>query len=648
MNIRFEKLVLVFNRSTEEIEFSDITYFYGQMGAGKSSIARLIDYCLGDDLDFSPALQSEFVSSTLHLLVNSIPLVLERPRGSNQIHASWKSDESFIDIIVPARDPEDILIPGTEVQVLSDLIFYLCGIQPPKVRRSKLKQDSELGRLSFRDLLWYCYLDQDSFDSSFFHLGEDDHIFKRYKSRDVLRYILGFHQEQVAEYEAQVQLLQIRRMQYIEAASSLKDALADADVASEEEIISKIDSLKRNASIIQQQLSTLRSQRFKIPHGTDVLRDKGRNLTYEIEALDNAIPEVEKAIDQDRRHKNEIFMLGIKIHRVAAARAVLSGVSFESCPRCAQKLPDRDQNLCTVCGQIEPVEGTANLSSEVIEQDAKSRIQELEESIALHQEQLNRMKRRRNDLVQEKINIDNELTAKMQDYDSAYLSNAIVLEREQAQILEQVSSLERLIKLPQKVRELYKLADETLAEQAEIKRKLDEARKGAEADITNVKKLEELFLDCLLRSKLAGFSENDKVHISYKDFLPVVTQPETEELVVTSFANLISGGKKTLFKACFALALHRLSVDIGAYLPTFLIIDSPMKNISERENMEQFVGFHDLVYDLAAGELSQTQFILIDKEYLTPDEALNLNVKVRHMMPNSDEFPPLIPYHKIL
>src|ERR1700761_3974459 len=89
MRFRIEELRLVFRKSTEVIKFSDISYFYGQMGAGKSSIARLIFYCLGGELDFSPALQSEFVSAFLDITINETPLTVERAREADQVHASW-------------------------------------------------------------------------------------------------------------------------------------------------------------------------------------------------------------------------------------------------------------------------------------------------------------------------------------------------------------------------------------------------------------------------------------------------------------------------------------------------------------------------------------------------------------------------------
>ncbi len=81
-------------------------------------------------------------------------------------------------------------------------------------------------------------------------------------------------------------------------------------------------------------------------------------------------------------------------------------------------------------------------------------------------------------------------------------------------------------------------------------------------------------------------------------------------------------------------------------LPSILIIDSPMKNISERENRTQFEGFHHLLYELCSGELKGTQVILIDKEFCPPQEESELSVNARHMKVDSDTEPPLIPYYR--
>ncbi len=192
----------------------------------------------------------------------------------------------------------------------------------------------------------------------------------------------------------------------------------------------------------------------------------------------------------------------------------------------------------------------------------------------------------------------------------------------------------------------HEAADELKATESDIRRRLEEAREAAEADHGNVSRLAHLFLECLVRARVPGIKPDDQVQISTTTFLPEVIDPELGDITVTSFANLSSGGKKTLFKACFALAVHRLAAEIGALLPTLLIIDSPMKNISERENRKQFEGFHKLIYRLVEEELSHSQILIIDKEYLSPPGGVGVELNVRHMTPEDERYPPLIPYYR--
>jgi Holliday junction resolvasome RuvABC ATP-dependent DNA helicase subunit len=83
LKFRLQELTLGLKREDVVIPFADANYFWGQMGAGKTSIARLIDYCLGGKIELTPALQSEFVSATLTLSLAKGDLALERERDSD-------------------------------------------------------------------------------------------------------------------------------------------------------------------------------------------------------------------------------------------------------------------------------------------------------------------------------------------------------------------------------------------------------------------------------------------------------------------------------------------------------------------------------------------------------------------------------------
>jgi hypothetical protein len=224
-------------------------------------------------------------------------------------------------------------------------------------------------------------------------------------------------------------------------------------------------------------------------------------------------------------------------------------------------------------------------------------------------------------------------------------------ERERSALLQQADSLQAMVRFPQMLEAQRQKVNDIQAQEIGLRAQLKEAREAAEKDATNINTLKDLFLDCLVRSGVPGITANDTVEISANTFLPELHSPSVADTTIASFSTLSSGGKKTLFKCCFAIAMHRLAVEVGAPLPEMLIIDSPMKNISERENREQFKGFYNLIYQLKADELKNTQFILIDKEYTPPQRDLKLRVSNRHMKPNDPskpgdrENPPLIPYY---
>src|SRR5690606_10974902 len=143
---------------------------------------------------------------------------------------------------------------------------------------------------------------------------------------------------------------------------------------------------------------------------------------------------------------------------------------------------------------------------------------------------------------------------------------------------QQLSDLSRIEILVQRIGELNERVERLTVEERTTRSALKEAREKAEKDTQNLSRLKTLFLDCLLRSKLSGFYTDDCVEMKSPHFLPEVTSAGGGDLAVTSFSNLGSGGKKTLFKCFFAVAVDRLASEIGALLPSILIIDSPMKN----------------------------------------------------------------------
>jgi len=657
MKLRIYTLDLAFKKEKEYIEFEDFNYFYGEMGAGKSTIARLVDFCLGGSLtekDMTPALQSEFVSASLSLKIEESQLNLRRDMGSNLIRAHWTFENEPIEIMIPARIARGEVIDGTGIEVLSDLIYFLAGKTPPKVRKSKIKEESDLARLSFRDLAWYCYLDQDSMDSSFFSLGKDEDFNKRLKSRDVLRFIIGFHQERVSELEVQLEYHRNEKLKCEAGARAIENALNESEIASESELIRIKKKIQKKLTEVEHRITTLRRETAHLkPHAMENLQDSARELSFEISMLEKASFEIREAIANDKAHKNELLSLSTRFRRSQSAREILNGVEFVDCPRCCTELPVREENICPVCGQAHSDNPAGVLDDAAAEKDLDSRVNELNEIIQKYEGEHRKNERILRETKIKKESVDMDLNQVAADYDSSYLALALESEKNRASLRQQLVDLNRIETLVQKINDLTQKAEELTIQEQKLRSELKEAREMAEKDTENLGRLKELFLDCLLKSKLSGFYEDDDVSMTSPNFLPEIRSAESGDLAVTSFNNLGSGGKKTLFKCCFAIAVHRLAIELNALLPTFLIIDSPMKNISERENRAQFEGFFEMLYKLSSTELKNVQIIVIDKELCSPPDDYKFHFKERHMKPNergsdpkNNPFPPLITYYQ--
>ena len=97
---------------------------------------------------------------------------------------------------------------------------------------------------------------------------------------------------------------------------------------------------------------------------------------------------------------------------------------------------------------------------------------------------------------------------------------------------------------------------------------------------------------------------------------------------------------------CFLLAIHIVAETNNLPLPTFMIIDTPMKNIDQKVNQELFENFYRYLYTLMNSTLSNTKVIIIDNAIIKPTEEENIDFSSRYLTPNEDENPPLISYYR--
>ena len=648
MKIKLEKLNIETRRESVTIQFNKFNYFWGPIGTGKSTIARLILYCFGRDMKETPALHKEFISVSLYLQIEDYNVLIERKKEENSLTVTFrKKDPSEpYSCRIPARTSSGpSQIPDKKVVNMSDLIFYLGDLEPPKVLQSKIKEDTKLIRLGFRDLLWYCYLEQDNMDSSFFYLGEGEDRDRQRKSREVMNFVLGYYREKITHLEKTLQEKRDEQKVYRDSAEKLMKILNENNIEDSEKLLQQKNQLLKDLESVEEKIKDTKIKSYSKENNVlDLLKQERRYLIQSILELEEEQDSIKKNTDKQIRVKNEFLMTALKSDKTRLASQVFKKLPFHTCPKCGKEvIPKKTDDACSLCKQTfdsEPRE--TSFDSELHE-----RAKELELSVNKSKQELQILSRR----VDNKRKALEEIDKKIEDLDRADDSKFVQaishLLNERGLLHGKIETLERLLPLPKKAEELEKRSHDIASEVSKIKLDLEKARKESEKNKQYTNKLKFYFLDNLKKAKFPEMSDSYEAFLNTKNFYPYIKSKDEGELDTLEFFNAGSGGKKTLFKTCFALALHRLSHELNHMLPSLLIIDSPMKNIHKAENKEIFNGLHNLLHELSNNELSDTQFIVIGSHELPENIRNDKNIHIQKFTNdiNSDD-PPLIPYYK--
>ena len=646
MNIRLLTLTLQCKLSKEVIVFSpQISFFHGQISAGKSSIVRLIDFCLGGSLETTPAIASELVSVGLAASINEYDVLFEREaKRSNQIQVTWKDNNNVNASVLAPILPTEQAIWGNNIYNFSDLIFYFLGLNPLKVRKSKTDRQSSLVRLSFRDIMWYCYLDQDHLDSSFYRM---DNPFCKLKSRDVMRFVMGYYNDKLNELETRVAEIQQQISGKSEAIIQIKEFLKKLNYNSETEVTKEIDSVRGELNLARSEQARVREQYRIQTHFADRLRERLRHLNKQLDNDKQVLVDLRERIEEESSLKAELVSAKFKLAQTESASSILHGIFFEFCPACRTPTndPDSSNNLCYLCGKHpDPVDNQSINQSEIVRRDLISRINELEESISRHTKSAEQQKEIVRDREQEKNYLDAQLTEELNHYDSAFLARFREIERLIATCEERLRGLEKITGITKTIDETERAIAQLRVEEKQLEQQIQEEQSNLNNADQNIACLEKNFLEALLAVGIPGVEDNYEVDINRKTWIPYIL-PAGDEALKWSFQNAGSGGKKSLFNVCYALALHKTASENNLPIPNFLIIDTPMKNIGEDVNLNIFTSFYNYLYNLAENSLATTQFIIIDKEFFPPNSS-EVNIINRFMTPNNKNSPPLIRYYR--
>lgn len=642
MNIRLLYLVIRTRRTTEEIHFSEsVTFLYGPVGTGKSTVARLIDYCFGGGLERTPAIQHEFVSAILGATFGEYECTLERGAEDRQaVRVTWTSGEDTFASVNAPLSAGDVPLLDAEVYNLSDLLFHLCGVEPIKVLQRSRDPDSPMIRLSFRDIWWYCYLDQTHLDSSFFRLEDS---FRGRKSQDAMRFFTGLHSERLSQLQSDLYRTVTEQQGANEAVAQIRRFMSQFEVGSELELADQIKAAEHELRAAEERRQTLETERASSIHPTDELRSRLRELSETVSELREAVSASRSALAEQEALRAELITAKVRAGRAEQADRIFESVDYLRCPQCGSDISARPRAVeqCRLCG-TPATAATARLSvdAEAIRREVNDRIDQIADSMNRRRQSLERSERELQRAESEKRQLDHQLQDDLRRYDSAFVESIRMVDREIATLKERLRSLVQFLEMPRAVSDLEEKVGTLQGRINRLRSTIDEERRRLRFADENARAIAEKFKTIMLDVGFPGVSEGDEVMLDTRNWKPSVIHSKQE----WGFWDTGSGGKKTLFNVCYALAVHVVARERELPVPNILIIDSPTKNISEDENPELVQSLYREIYRFAAnGNGASTQFLLIDSALVEPEAELK-GFSQRRMAGEPDA-PSLISYY---
>ncbi|WP_321816593.1 MULTISPECIES: AAA family ATPase [unclassified Paraburkholderia] len=644
MKIQIQQLRVHTRKTIEIIPFSpSVTFLHGPIGKGKSTVARLIDYCLGGGIERTPAIQREFVSSELTLTLGVHVCTFERSATDSQsVRVSWENPDGTSESVNAPFEPEETpLVEGVDVFNLSDLIFHLCDVSPIKVRRGSRDPDSPLVRLSFRDLMWYCYLDQTHLDSSFFRLED---TFRGRKSQDAMRFFTGLHSERLNQLDSMLIRKLDQQRGKREAVQQIRAFMTQFGWDSGLNLLGEIDDVRTELSGAEALRNELEATRLAEIHPTDDLRVQLRSLGAQIAEINEALSESEQSIEEQKALRAELITAKIKADRSQQASQILDGVNYHRCPQCGTDVAHRalPPGVCCLCcsdthGSKEVL---PSMELEALRRDLNERIDQIADSIHRRGREIERSRSELTKKREKKSGLDLQLQKELARYDSAFVERIRDVERRIATLKEREHSLLRLQKMPAAVDELESQAGSLQGEIDNLRSTVAAERARLKAADHKIAAIAAEFKRILLAVSFPGIYEDDYVEIDPRNWNPLIVHDDLE----WGFWDTGSGGKKTAFNVCYALAVHSAARATGMPVPSLLIIDSPTKNISDDENPELVRALYDEIYKIAAAQTEQpVQLLLIDSHLVPPgDEIADF---VQRRMAGESDAPSLISYY---
>jgi hypothetical protein len=572
--IHLRKLRLSGPSSQYDVNFdargSNLAVIAGQIFTGKTTILGFVDYCLGnDEHPTHPEIAKRARAAALEIAIEGVIWTIERPIFSSEqlawVHQGGVEDTSA------ATSRKNIGAPS-DSDSLSAWLIQIAGLEGLRLKVTPGNPNSPTHLLSFRDLMWLCYLPHRRLDSG--ALLFEDHQFKGPKLQQVIEVLFDVADQRLTDLMNQLNVLRAEHRAQAGEITSLKTFLHESDTPGRTEIESQRVERVAERELIAQRLVGIERDMADATGYAQELRVSYAEIRGRLRTAIGHQRDREVLVERLLPLRGQYSEDERKLTFVGEARHLFDPLHVLACPACMQRLPSPPKVVdaaCTLCGQALTAEADAEYDVELERKAIKERIRDLDRYIERVEGEASATSRVVHEARVEEERLEAELNSRVASDLSPFVHARENLVRRIEQCNARDAALEKALELHEGLerRESELVALE--ARQKAVRKELEKRRENRPDKAEVIADLSASFAD-LLRSW--EFPKVDEVEAPKLDenFVPWVRGRPYREVG--------SAGAMTLIAVAWQLTLFERAVEEGLLHPGFLMIDSPEKNLS--------------------------------------------------------------------
>jgi len=547
----------------------DLTVLAGHTGVGKTTLLELVKYGLGGDGRLAPVARQHVSDVHVSVLIGDSRLQLSRG-----LDAARQGTVRVVDLITGDR-MRDCTVSGE--RPISDLLLAAMGLETGLRAAARGGRSTSAGtQITFNDVFRFMYVPQAEMnrDIAWSQQGYYDP-----KRKSVFELLFGITSSAMLKMRSEINQLKSEIDAATRNAEVVRQFLTDTGLAGRLDAELKLAQSREDEASARATLSDLHNQVSEVIDRAsqvllDLLNDAERSLADARQLAVELARQRNEYGAERRRVEQDIDRLA----RMESAGLRLANIEFVICPRCTQRLDQREvpQGSCPVCLQDDVIAGLP-ASDQYESEQLRTQLSEINEQLRILESQDAQTAvatEARTDLVASlSSEIDQRTASRVTPRLQAYADAAAKAERAAAE----QESWDQVLRQWDRAEDLAETAEEFTNRRSRLQKELS----VRESELSRRKS--EMFreLDSEFQSTVSDFGipSIERASISPDTYLPILNgQPFME---ASAAGGIITATQVAYWLSLVTVAARRRDT----HFPTFLLLDTPRLALSTAEDI---------------------------------------------------------------